>query len=70
MNLFLDQEEHKDKSMRIVFELGEFICLGEEKVEFSYRRSDNTFAIPSVGAFIPLKQIREEYERITNGMEV
>ena len=56
--------------MRIVFELGEFICLGEEKVEFSYRRSDNTFAIPSVGAFIPLKQIREEYERITNGMEV
>ena len=69
-DLFLDQEEHKDKSMRIVFELGEFIRLGEEKVEFSYRRSDNTFAIPNVGAFIPLKQIREEYERITNGVEV
>ena len=69
-DLFLDQEERKDKSMRIVFELGEFVPLGEKRVDFSYSRSENTFTIPNIGAFMPLKQIRAEYEQITNGVEI
>ena len=69
-DLFLDQEEQEDKSMRIVFELGEFISLGEKKLKFSFIGSGNTFIIPQTGAFMPLKQIRAEYEQIINGMEV
>lgn len=69
-DLFLDQEEQEDKSMRIVFELGEFIPLGEKRVDFSYSRSDNTFTIPNIGAFMPLKQLRAKYEQIINGVEV
>ena len=50
--------------MRIVFELGEFVPLGEKKLKFSFIGSGNTFIIPQTGAFMPLKQIRAEYEQI------
>lgn len=69
-DLFLDQEEQEDKSMRIVFELGEFISLGEKKLKFSFIGSGNTFIIPKTGAFMPLKQLRAKYEQIINGVEV
>ena len=56
--------------MRIVFELGEFISLGEKKLKFSFIGSGNTFIIPKTGAFMPLKQLRAKYEQIINGVEV
>lgn len=60
-NLYHDKEEQSDKSMRIVFELGEFVALGEKKIEFSYSGSESSLAIPSMGVLLPLKQIKEEY---------
>ena len=69
-DLFLDQEEQEDKSMRIVFELGEFVPLGEKKVEFSFSGSGNTFSLFGSGTLMPLKQIKAKYEQITNGVEV
>lgn len=60
-NLFFDNEEKSDKSMRIIFELGEFVQLGEKKLKFSYGGGKNSFAIPSMGTFRPLKLIKESY---------
>ena len=65
-NLFHDKKEQEDKSMRIVFELGEFVPLGEKKLEFSFSGSEGMLAVQNKGAFIPLKQIRDKYEQITN----
>jgi len=59
--LFYDQAEQKDKSMRIIFELGEFVPLGERRMEFSYGGNDSSLAVPNVGTFLSLKQIKEEY---------
>lgn len=66
-NLFCDKAEFGDKSMRIVFELGEFVPLGEKRMEFGYSGSESILAVPSVGTFIPLKQIRARYERTARG---
>lgn len=69
-NLFCSKEEQGDKSMRIIFELGEFVPMGEKKLEFSFSGSEGMLAVQNKGAFIPLKQIRDKYEQITNNGEI
>ena len=68
-NLFLDQAERVDRSMRIIFELGEFIPLGERKIVLKEIPAKGTLHIPWEGAFMPLRQIKEAYEQLVRGEE-
>ena len=68
-NLFLDQVERNDRSMRIVFELGEFIPLGKKKIVLKEIPAKGTLHIPGEGAFMPLRQIKEAYKRLVSGKE-
>lgn len=68
-NLFLDQAERDDRSMRIIFELGEFIPLGERKIVLKEIPAKGTLHIPGEGAFMPLRQIKEAYEQLVRGEE-
>lgn len=63
-DLFLDQEEQEDKSMRIVFELGEFVPLGEKKLKFSFSGENKCLQVKQTGETTPLRQIKEEFKRI------
>lgn len=68
-NLFFDQAERDDHSMRIIFELGEFIPLGERKIVLKEIPAKGTLHIPWEGAFMPLRQIKEAYKRLVSGEE-
>ena len=68
-NLFFDQVERDDHSMRIIFELGEFVPLGERKIVLKEIPAKGTLHIPWEGAFMPLRQIKEAYKRLVSGEE-
>ena len=55
--------------MRIIFELGEFIPLGERRIVLNKIPAKGTLHIPGEGAFMPLRQIKEAYKQLVSGEE-
>ena len=65
-DLFLDQEEKEDKSMRIVFELGEFVPLSDKAIQLSYKGGEGVLKVAQIGETMPLKQIKAAFDLIQN----
>lgn len=63
-DLFLDQEERKDKSMRIVFELGEFVPLSDKPIQLSYTGVGGALKVDQIGETMPLKQLKAAFDLI------
>lgn len=61
--LFYDKEEKEDKSMRIIFELGEFVSLGHEPLGMNYSGGENLLTVPPSGAVYSLKRLKQEYKQ-------
>jgi hypothetical protein len=53
----------KDSSMRICFELGDFVPLGDQKVQFDMFPEGNDLHVPAKGKFISLKHVKEALQR-------
>lgn len=52
----------KDTSMRICFELGEFVPLGETCIQFNGVPQGHELHVPAEGMFISLKHVKEMYK--------
>lgn len=59
-NLFWDKKEQEDKSMRVIFELGEFVPLEGEPISFSYS-GVKALKVHKDGQVMPLHQIKEAF---------
>ena len=59
--LVSDRSEH-DTSMRICYELGEFVPLGDTKIQFDWVEKGHDLHIPAEGIFMSLKHVKKMYQ--------
>ena len=61
----IEDKAEKDPSMRICFELGDFISLGQQKIQFDMISEGQGLHIPAEGKFISLKLVKDLYNEIS-----
>ena len=61
----IEDKTEKDPSMRICFELGDFISLGAKKIQFNISSEGEGLHVPSEGKFISLKLVKDLYNEIS-----
>ena len=52
--------------MRVCFELGDFVSLGDTKIKFEWVEKGHDLHVPAEGMFISLKHVKEIYKEYLN----